>query len=73
MLWMDCRFCPISPVLPTPQNYEQRVRFTEIGFNAGLMLAGQYNESSLVHEGAAYYELARGSGWVQLSATGCRN
>lgn len=49
-----------------PAELQQRVRFTETGFNTSLMQAGQYNESGLVHEGAAYYELASGSGWVQL-------
>ena len=43
-----------------------RVRFTETDFNTPMVLAGKYNESGLVHEGAAYYEIVPESGWMQL-------
>jgi hypothetical protein len=43
-----------------------RVRYTETDFNTPMVLAGKYNESSLIHEGAAYYEIVPETGWVQL-------
>jgi hypothetical protein len=43
-----------------------RVRFTETDFNTPLVLAGNYNASGLIHEGAAYYEIVPETGWVQL-------
>ena len=43
-----------------------RMRFTETDFNTPMVLAGKYNESGLVHEGAAYYEIVPETGWVQL-------
>jgi hypothetical protein len=43
-----------------------RVRFTETDFNTPLVLAGKYNASGLIHEGAAYYEIVPETGWVQL-------
>jgi arylsulfatase A-like enzyme len=49
-----------------PAELQQRIRFTETGFNTAMVMAGKYNESGLVREGAAYYELAGDSGWVQL-------
>jgi hypothetical protein len=49
-----------------PGKLEQRIRYTETGFNTKLVLAGKYNDSGLISEGAAYYELASHSGWMQL-------
>lgn len=43
-----------------------RVRFTETDFNTPMVLAGKYNESGLVHEAAAYYEIVPETGWVQI-------
>jgi hypothetical protein len=43
-----------------------RVRYTETDFNTPMVLAGKYNESGLIHEGAAYYEIVPETGWVQL-------
>ena len=43
-----------------------RVRYTETDFNTPMVLAGKYNESGLVHEGAAYYEIVPETGWMQL-------
>ena len=33
-----------------------------------MILAGKYNASGLIHEGAAYYEVVPETGWVQLRA-----
>jgi hypothetical protein len=49
-----------------PADLKKRIRYTETGFNFSLVLAGKYNESGLIHEGTAYYELASISGWAQL-------
>jgi hypothetical protein len=43
-----------------------RIRYTETDFNTPMVLAGKYNESGLMHEGAAYYEIVPQTGWVQL-------
>jgi hypothetical protein len=43
-----------------------RIRYTETDFNTPMVLAGKYNESGLMHEGAAYYEIEPETGWVQL-------
>jgi hypothetical protein len=43
-----------------------RIRYTETDFNTPMVLAGKYNESGLIHEGAAYYEVVPETGWVQL-------
>jgi hypothetical protein len=43
-----------------------RIRYTETDFNTPMVLAGKYNESGLMHEGAAYYEIVPHTGWVQL-------
>ncbi len=45
-----------------------RIRFTETDFNTPMVLAGKYNASGLIHEGAAYYEIMPASGWMQLKA-----
>lgn len=45
-----------------------RIRYTETDFNTPMVLAGRYNESGLVHEGAAYYEIVPATGWMQLKA-----
>jgi hypothetical protein len=43
-----------------------RVRYTETDFNTPKVLAGKYDASGLIHEGAAYYEIVPETGWVQL-------
>lgn len=43
-----------------------RMRFTETDFNTPMVLAGKYNESGLMHEGASYYQIVPETGWVQL-------
>jgi hypothetical protein len=43
-----------------------RMRFTETDFNTPMVLAGKYNESGLMHEGAPYYQIVPETGWVQL-------
>ena len=49
-----------------PSGLQHRIRYTETGFSTKLVLAGKYNESGLVNEGASFYELEEESGWVQL-------
>lgn len=48
--------------------FAARIRYTETDFNTPMVLAGKYNESGLVHEGAAYYEIVPETGWMQLRA-----
>ena len=43
-----------------------RIRFTETDFNTPMVLAGKYNESGLMREGAPYYQIVPETGWVQL-------
>jgi hypothetical protein len=43
-----------------------RVRFTETDFNTADTLAGRYQESGIIAEAAAFYELDPKSGWVQF-------
>jgi arylsulfatase A-like enzyme len=59
----------LLPFLRDPQSASTlaaRVRYTETDFNTPMVLAGKYNESGLIHEGAAYYEIVPETGWVQL-------
>jgi hypothetical protein len=51
-----------------PAALAERIRFTETDFNTPMVLAGKYNPSGLVHEGAAYYEIMPASGWMQLKS-----
>ena len=51
-----------------PASIAERIRFTETDFNTPMVLAGKYNPSGLVHEGAAYYEIMPTSGWMQLKS-----
>ncbi|MBM5812350.1 MAG: hypothetical protein FJ191_10360 [Gammaproteobacteria bacterium] len=49
-----------------PDELSARIRYTETDFNTPMVLTGKYNESGLVHEGAAYYEIVPATGWMQL-------
>ena len=62
----------LMPYLAEPALASQlagRIRFTETDFNTQDTLAGRYVESGIVAEAAVYYELDRGSGWVQFRET----
>jgi arylsulfatase A-like enzyme len=59
----------LVPFLADPESaatLATRIRYTETDFNTPMVLAGKYNESGLIHEGAAYYEVVPETGWVQL-------
>jgi hypothetical protein len=59
----------LLPFLREPDSaskLQTRIRYTETDFNTPMVLAGKYNESGLIHEGAAYYEIVPETGWVQL-------
>jgi arylsulfatase A-like enzyme len=59
----------LLPFLRDPDSASKlatRVRYTETDFNTPMVLAGNYDESGLIHEGAAYYEIVPETGWVQL-------
>jgi hypothetical protein len=61
----------LLPFLGNPQSaatLAPRIRYTETDFSTPLVLAGKYNPSGLIHEGAAYYEVVPETGWVQLRA-----
>ena len=61
----------LRPYLADPDSaaaLATRVRYTETDFNTPMILAGKYNASGLIHEGAAYYEVVPETGWVQLRA-----
>jgi hypothetical protein len=59
----------LLPFLGDPESASTlaaRVRYTETDFNTPMVMAGKYNASGLIHEGAAYYEIVPATGWVQL-------
>jgi hypothetical protein len=45
---------------------DARIRYTETDFNTPMTLAGQYDESGLLKQGAMYYEIVPETGWMQL-------
>jgi hypothetical protein len=50
----------------SPTMLEPRIRYTETCFNTPSVMAGKFNASGLIDEGAAYYEMVPKTGWIQL-------
>jgi len=61
----------LMPLLENPAESARladRLRFTETDFNTPNTLDGNYQESGIIHQGAAYYHVDPVSGWVQIKA-----
>ena len=51
---------------PASIGLQDRVRYTETGFNTPSVLQGKYDAGGALQEGAAYYDVNPDTGWVQL-------